>query len=51
MNEQAREQYQIDVSDLAVRILDEALAKGEAFTEGLCNWAIAEAERQIEKPA
>jgi hypothetical protein len=32
---------------LADKLLDEALADGEAFSEGLCNWATHQAEQQI----
>ena len=47
MNEQQREEWQERVSDLADEILDEAIANGEAFTEGLCNWAMNRALEQV----
>ena len=34
------------ISDLADKFLDEAL-KTEPFSEGLCNWAISKAEREV----
>lgn len=46
-NAQRTEIYQIAVSDLADELLDRELAKGEAFSEALCNWAISQAEQQI----
>lgn len=45
--EQNREEKQIAISDLAEKFLDEALASGEAFSEGLCNWSINKAERVL----
>lgn len=41
------EQYQQDISALADKFLDKALANGEPFSEGLCNWAINQAEQSI----
>ena len=41
------EQRQTDISDLADKYLDKALANGEPFTEGLCNWAVNKAEQSI----
>jgi hypothetical protein len=41
------EQRQTDISDLADKYLDKALANGEPFTEGLCNWAVNKAEQNI----
>ena len=46
MQEDQRLDYQQRVSDLAEQILDQALANGEAFSEGLCNWAISQAEQK-----
>ena len=40
-----REEKQRQISDLAEKILNKAIAEGAAFTEGLCNAAINEAER------
>ncbi len=37
----------MNISDLAERFLDEALNAGEAFTEGLTNWSIEKARREI----
>jgi len=34
-------------SDLADDYIDEALSKGESFSEALCNWAITRAEQVI----
>ncbi len=45
--QETREQYQRDVSDLADELLDAAIARGESFSEGLCNWAISQAEREV----
>ena len=44
-------QHQEAVSDLAEKLLDAEIAKGAAFTEGLSNWAMNEALRQIPSPA
>ena len=35
------------LSDRAEDILDKAIADGETFSEGLCNWALRLAEQQI----
>jgi len=45
------EAYQIEVSDLADKLLDKEIKNGAAFSEALCNWAISQAEQQVEKPA
>ena len=47
MDEQQREQQQRAICELAEKYLDDALAAGKAFTEGLCNWAVNKAEREI----
>jgi len=47
MTDYELEQRQIKISDLADKYLDQALANGEAFTEGLCNWAINKAEQEV----
>jgi len=47
MTDEQIEQKQIAISDLADKYLDKALANGESFTEGLCNWAITKAEQEI----
>ena len=47
MTHEQIEQKQIAISDLADKYLDKALANGESFTEGLCNWAITKAEQEI----
>ena len=41
------EEYQIKVCDLAEQILDNEIAKGKVFSEALSNWALNEAEKQI----
>ena len=48
--EAIREQYHQNISDLADELMDKAMARGEAFTEALCNWAISQAEQTIPKP-
>ena len=35
------------IADLADKYLDEAIAKGESFSEGLCNWASHKAEQEL----
>tara|TARA_R110000824_G_scaffold352539_1_gene539598 strand:- start:321 stop:482 length:162 start_codon:yes stop_codon:yes gene_type:complete len=47
MTHEQIEQKQIEISDLADKYLDKALANGESFTEGLCNWAINKAEQKL----
>tara|TARA_R110000796_G_scaffold168875_1_gene285784 strand:+ start:633 stop:779 length:147 start_codon:yes stop_codon:yes gene_type:complete len=47
MNYEEIEQKQRDITELADKYLDKALAQGDAFTEGLCNWAINKAEQEI----
>ena len=47
MTDAQREEKQIKISDLAEKFLDEAIAKGESFSEGLCSWAVAKAERIV----
>jgi len=42
-----RQEHQEKISDLADKYLDQAIAKGEAFSEGLCNWAVNKAEQEI----
>lgn len=51
MTDQQFIEFQEAVSDLADEILDAAIARGEAFSEGLCNWAVSQAEQQIQRPA
>lgn len=41
------EQKQIEISNLADKYLDKALANGESFTEALCNWAVNKAEQEL----
>ena len=44
------EQYiekQEQIADLAEKYLDQAMARGESFSEGLCNWATHKAEQEI----
>ena len=41
------EAKQIAISDLADKYLDQAMSRGEAFSEGLCNWAINKAEQEL----
>lgn len=47
MTDSQREQKHISISDLAEKYLEEALAQGHPFTEGLCSWAISKAEQNI----
>ncbi len=44
---QDEEQKQIEISDLADKFLDEAMAKGDPFSEGLTNWAINKAMQTL----
>ena len=39
--------YQEKLSDRVDAILDAEIAKGEPFTEGLSDWAVGEALREI----
>lgn len=39
--------YQEKLSDRVDAILDSEMAKGEPFTEGLSDWAVEEALREI----
>ena len=45
--ERSRTENHMKISDLAERFLDEALSAGEAFSEGLTNWSIEKARREI----
>jgi hypothetical protein len=45
--EEKRQDKMEAISNLADKFLDEAAAKGEPFSEGLCNWAINKAEQTI----
>jgi len=47
MTHEQIEQKQIEISNLADKYLDKALANGDSFTEGLCNWAINKAEQEL----
>ena len=47
MTQEQTEQHQMLLSDLADKYLDKALANGESFTEGLCNWAVNKAEQEL----
>ena len=47
MTDQQNAQWQEQVSDKADEILAAALAKGDSFSEGLCNWAIDRAEELV----
>ena len=47
MTDQQREAKQEAISDLADKYLDEAMRQGDAFSEGLCNWAINKAEQEL----
>ena len=40
---------QIEISDLAEKYLDEAIEKGDSFSEGLSNWAMNKAMQEIWK--
>jgi hypothetical protein len=42
-------EWQIKISDRADSLVERAIENGEAFTEGLCNWAINQALREILK--
>mgnify|MGYP003638603702 CR=1 FL=1 len=35
------------ISDLAEKFLDQAISEGEAFSEGLSDWAFNKAEREV----
>ena len=44
------EQYLLEqqrIADLADKLLDERIAEGLPFSQGLCDWALNEAERQL----
>ena len=41
------EEMQILLSNRADEIIKKELDKGEHFSEGLCNWAISKAEREL----
>jgi hypothetical protein len=45
--EAARTQKHEDIFDLADKFLNEALDNGEPFTEGLTNWSIEKAKREV----
>jgi hypothetical protein len=47
MSEQQREAKQQAICDLADKYLDDALANGDGFSEGLCNWAVNKAEQEL----
>ena len=47
MTSQEREEKQIAISDLADKYMAEAMRQGDAFSEGLCNWAINKAEQEL----
>ena len=47
MTESQREEKQQRICDLADDLLDGAIARGEAFSEGLCNWAVTKAEQTL----
>tara|TARA_R110000772_G_scaffold2249_1_gene7791 strand:+ start:197 stop:358 length:162 start_codon:yes stop_codon:yes gene_type:complete len=47
MTHEQIEEKQVAISDLADKYLDKALANGEPFTEGLCNWAVNKAEQEL----
>ena len=49
MNDIDREQWQIQVSNLADKLLDFEIKEGMTFSEGLCDWAMNEALRRIEQ--
>ena len=42
-----REDQQEKIDNTANKILDAELAKGRAFTESLCNWAVSKALEQV----
>jgi len=48
MTSQKRAEYHERLFARADELLDAELAKGEPFTEGLTNWAISQAEQEIE---
>jgi hypothetical protein len=45
--DRARHEHQEALSDLADKYIDEAMRRGEVYTEGLCNWAIDRALEEI----
>ena len=47
MNSAKYIEKQEKIADLAEKYLDEAIAKGESFSEGLCNWASHKAEQEL----
>lgn len=47
MDSQELAEYQEKISDLAEKLLDEAIDNGYSFSEGLCDWAFNEAQRQV----
>tara|TARA_R110001599_G_scaffold174976_1_gene366965 strand:- start:7944 stop:8087 length:144 start_codon:yes stop_codon:yes gene_type:complete len=42
-----REEQHEKISDLADKFFDAAIAQGEPFTEGLSNWAMNKAMREL----
>lgn len=47
MTDEQRADKLEQISDLADKYLDEAIRNGDAFSEGLCNWATNKAEQEI----
>ena len=43
-------EWQMKISERADSLVETAIENGQAFTEGLCNWAINQALREISKP-
>lgn len=50
MNDAQRAEYLDNVTAKADEFLDDAVARGEAFTEGLCSWAIDRALEIVPQP-
>ena len=49
LQEKLNADHQKRVSDLADDLVSEAMNQGEPLTEGLCNWAMEEAEGMAEE--
>jgi len=47
MEECKRLEKQEQISDLADQYIDQALANGEPFSEGLCGWAMNKALQEL----
>jgi hypothetical protein len=47
MEEWEREEKMEKLTELADQYVDQAMANGEPFSEGLCNWAMNKALQEI----